>query len=121
MTTRTEGADWADDAAVLDGLDMDARYSVAGSGGVAWYLRGYAIEWTEEEWIHDGEGDPDDESSYLVNEPEEIENRQMVRAVMVGDDREHLIDVDDLTMLDEDDYCHVCGQIGCGHDGRERN
>jgi hypothetical protein len=23
-------------------------------------------------------------------------------------------------MLDELDYCLGCGQVGCGHDGRER-
>jgi hypothetical protein len=96
-------------------LDLSAYYSVAGYEGISFYLRGYATEWTEEEWIYDGEGDPDDEGSYLYNEPEEVESTSMVRAVMVGDDRVHLIDVADLTLLDEEDFCHGCGQIGCGH------
>lgn len=85
-------------------LDMDARYAVAGFDGVAFYLRGYvetadeATEWTGE----------------LVADYEQV------RAVMVGDDREHIVSVDDLTPLEDDDYCGQCGQIGCGHDGRER-
>jgi hypothetical protein len=37
----------------------------------------------------------------------------MVEAIMVGDDRVHIVDVDDLTKLDDDDYCHSCGQIAC--------
>jgi hypothetical protein len=92
---------------------MDARYTVAGYRGIAFYLVGYVTEWTDEEWIYDGEGDPDDESSYLYCEPEEIENQSMVRAVMVGDDRVSTVDVDDLTLIHEDDYCPGCGQIGC--------
>lgn len=78
-------------------LDMDARYSVDGYGGIAFYLRGYVME-----------RDEDYEWSGI-----EYENREQVRAVMVGDDREHIVDVDDLTELDEDDYCPSCGQIGC--------
>lgn len=37
------------------------------------------------------------------------------------DDREHIIDVIDLRKLNDDDYCCICGQIGCWHDGRERS
>lgn len=44
-----------------------------------------------------------------------------VTAVMIGDDREFVIDVDDLTAIDDLDYCSECGQIGCGHDGRDRD
>ena len=41
-----------------------------------------------------------------------------VRAVMVGDDRVHEVDKDDLVLLDEDAYCSECGQVGCTADGR---
>lgn len=104
-------------------LDLNARYAVTGYGGIAWYLIGYAQEWTEGEWSYVGgdEDDPDDETLYVWDEPEQYEVRERVRAVMVGDDRVFEIDTDDLTPLDEDDYCHVCGQIGCTHDGRERD
>lgn len=44
----------------------------------------------------------------------------MAVMVMVGDDREHTIDPQDVTILSDVDYCHVCGQVGCPHDGAER-
>jgi len=102
-------------------IDFDARYQVTGHGGVAFYLLGFVTEWTEEEWVWDEVGDPDDEASYYLNEPEEVENRGMVEAVMVGDDHVWKVDVDDLVLLDEDDYCHECGQVGCTADGRDRS
>ena len=89
-------------------LDLHARYSVDGYNGIAFYLLGYAeeereIETTEE---HDGE-------TYIWIDYETVTNTDMVRAVMVGDDRVHIIDVDDLTKLEDDAYCSCCGQIGC--------
>lgn len=42
-------------------------------------------------------------------------------AVMVGDDRRHSVDPDDLAPLDDLAYCASCGQIGCAHDGRVRD
>lgn len=44
----------------------------------------------------------------------------MAVLVMIGDDREHVIDPEDVTVIADDDYCHACGQVGCTHDGRER-
>lgn len=96
------------------GLDLDTAYRVEGYRGIAWYLLGHATEWTSEEWIYDEEGDPEDETSYLYCEPEEVEDESRVRAVMIGDDRVFVFDVDDVTPIPEDSYCHGCGQIGCG-------
>lgn len=42
------------------------------------------------------------------------------RVVMVGDDQEWIVDAADLTHIDEDAFCHECGQIGCTADGRDR-
>lgn len=81
-------------------IDFDARYAVAGYPGIAFWLRGY-VETPNEDTEWSGCMDVD---------------TSMVRAVMVGDDREHIVDVDDLTPLREADYCHTCGQVGCGHD-----
>jgi hypothetical protein len=104
------------------GIDMTAHYSVRGYGGIAFYLLGYDTEWTPEEWILIEGEDPEEESSYLYNEPEEIPCcYDRVRAVMVGDDHVHSVDVDDLTVIGELDYCAECGQIGCAHDGRDRD
>lgn len=104
----------------IDTVDFGARYRVAGYNGVAFYLRGYATDMQEiETWFCDHTDSPvhgyDCEVAY---DYETVERTDMVRAVMVGDDREHLIDVDDLTPIDEDDYCGSCGQIGCTADGR---
>ena len=95
-------------------IDFDARYSVAGYEGVAFYLLGYVREhrWEDGERVIDWLGDLPD--AWEVDETQ-------VRAVMVGDDREHIVDVDDLTPLGDLDYCAICGQIGCGHDGRDRD
>lgn len=99
----------------MEGFDTDARYSVDGHGGIAFYVVGWDTETTEETWTFIGgpDDDTDDEENYVYDEPEEIENRERVRAIMVGDDREWTFDVEDLTPISEDDYCPECGQIGC--------
>lgn len=65
-------------------LDMNAHYLCDGYRGIAWYLIGYATEWTEETWTWIGtdDDDPDDPCNYLYDEPEEVEDRSRVRAVM---------------------------------------
>lgn len=103
-------------------LDFTARYSVRGYRGIAFYLLGYA---TEQQY----EGDlllcDDEECDHQTSEMcwaegdwSIVTDTDKVRAVMVGDDREHIIDIDDLTKIADDDYCHGCGQIGCTADGR---
>jgi len=101
-------------------LDFGAVYTVAGYGGVAFHLLGYVTEWTEESWTlacddrsHRYDVDHDD-YCYLYSEPERTERDDLVRAVMVGDDRVHVVDVDDLTEISDEDYCPGCGQTGCG-------
>jgi hypothetical protein len=96
-------------------FDFDSHYSVDGYGGIAWYVIGYATQWTEESWtfLGDDNDDRDDESLYAYDEPEEYEDREHVRAVMVGDDRVFEFEIDELTPISEDDYCPECGQIGC--------
>lgn len=104
-------------------VDFSARYRVAGWGGIAFYLLGWAVDvefdpapelvCADEDCTHE-----EDDCWMFSDEPETIESDEVVRAVMVGDDREHLVDVSDLTVLADDEYCGVCGQIGCTHDGR---
>lgn len=86
----------------MSALDLNARYRVEGYGGVAFYLLGYKTV-RDEDYVWTGI---------------ETEDRGFVRAVMVGDDHVHLVDVDSLTPISEDDFCHECGQIGCTADGR---
>ncbi len=94
-------------------FDFSAHYT-AGAVAVAWRAIGYATEWTEEEYVYSGEGDPDDELSYFFNESEEVEDWSRVRMVMVGDDRVFEFDVVDVEKIPEDSFCRDCGQIGCG-------
>lgn len=110
-------------AATPVAIDFDAYYRVKGYGGVAWHLLGYQQRWreTEPELVcEDVEHDHDD-LCYLLNEPEQVEDRDWVQAVMVGDDTIHQIEVEDLTVLPREDFCGECGQIGCTHDGLERD
>jgi hypothetical protein len=109
-------------------VDFSAHYTVRSQPGVAWRVLRYATEWTEESWTlacddpahrYDyDESSPDDPDShgltcYVYSEAEEIDNPSKVLAVMVGDDREEVIDTDDLELIPEDGFCRSCGQTGC--------
>lgn len=66
-------------------------YAVDGWRGIAFTVYGFPVDPTDD---FDG-------TSVIV--------------VMVGDDQKHLVDVDDLHELSQDEFCAGCGQIGCGH------
>ncbi len=81
-------------------VDFNATYRIQGHDGIAWLAKDEeGNEWEEQtgdgEWV-------DDPSSGRV------------RAVMVGDDHEWIHDITDLVILEDDEYCSCCGQIGCG-------
>lgn len=107
------------------GIDFDARYAVVGQPGVAFYLNGWVQKWEPYQYVvvpDLGHADCEwDDEEYLVdsNEGEWIDDpdHRQVRAVMVGDDREHIVDVSDLTVIT--DYCSCCGQIDCHGDFRD--
>lgn len=104
-------------------LDLDARYRVAGYPGVAFWLKGWATsEHYEGDILLCTDEDCDHGLSDLCWAEGDFSlsiDTERVIAVMVGDDREHIIDVTDLTPLAEGDSCGSCGQIGCTADGRE--
>lgn len=80
-------------------MDLSAHYRVDGYGAIAWSVLGYEMVRDEDyEWSG-------------IEEP----NEDRVRAIMVGDDRVFTFDVEELTKIDEEDFCRECGQIGCGH------
>jgi hypothetical protein len=81
-------------------FDFSQRYTVDGYPGIAWR----AVR-------HDGVWNCLDE--------EFNEDADSVVCIMVGDDREFSFSVDELSPLTDDEFCHECGQVGCGHDGRE--
>ena len=82
--------------------DSSARFTVAGYSGIAFYP-------VEAETAPDA----DTEWSGIENET------GFVIMTMVGDDRRHVIDPDDVTRIADDDYCAECGQLGCGGDFRD--
>ena len=84
---------------IVNGINFDGRFSVSFYPGIAFYLLGYSAEQHVDE---DGE-------------VENIMDNENVVAVMVGDDRRHIVHVSDLKEIAEEDYCPSCGQIGCGH------
>lgn len=96
-------------------IDFSGRYRSATHPGVAFYLLGWEQRW--EPCICFCEDDDGNEwEEEVPGEGEWVDDidGSRVRAVMVGDDREWLIDVSDIDTLDDDQYCSCCGQIGCG-------
>ena len=84
-------------------LDHDAVYRVDGWPGIAFRYAGEETE-ASEETVWTG-----------IEEP-----TGFVLVVMVGDDRRHAVRPEELTKIEELDYCAECGQLGCTHDGRQR-
>jgi hypothetical protein len=88
-------------------FDFDAKYRIGSWGDIAWRVLSYATHqepiysYTEEDEIEE------------VVDWEEVEDQTRVVCVMVGDDHKFTFDVDELTKLEDEDYCSCCGQIGC--------
>lgn len=90
------------------------RFTVTGGARVAYWFEDAQIEHVEVEY----EDYVDEEGNQCYGYDLEERATGMVYMVMVGDDYRHLLDPADVEIAP--DYCHVCGQIGCTHDGMER-
>jgi hypothetical protein len=88
-------------------IKVGGRYRHYAFEGIAVSVIEYPYIRTMYDWSEDMEVDEEHYESAVVR--------------MVGDDAKHVVEVHDLKPLDEDDYCHECGQIGCTHDGRDRD
>lgn len=73
-------------------------YTVAGYTGIAWAVLGWQTE-------------PNADTEWTGQE----DRTGKVVASMVGDDRQFLFDVNELTPISSYDYCGTCGQIRCSH------
>lgn len=106
-------------------VDFQARYRVRSMPGVAFRLKAYATteEYDGDLLVCDDEGcdHQDSEMCWAEGSTSTVTDLDWVIGVMVGDDREHVIEVSDLEKIDDLDYCAECGQIGCAHDGRDRD
>lgn len=107
---------------MADTINFDARYRVDGRDGIAWRVVRYA---TKEEYEGDVIVCTDEECDHALSymcwgdgDTSIVTDLDWVYAIMVGDDREQLIEVETLTEIADEDYCHECGAIGCTHDGR---
>lgn len=78
-------------------------YRVLGFSGVACRVRGWHVE-------------PDEDTEWSG----EMTRTGRVVVTMIGDDVRHLVDPSDVFPIADVDYCAECGQLGCTHDGRDR-
>ena len=77
-------------------------YQVNGWSGIAFAIWGWETE-------------PDNNTEWSG-----YENRTgNLIAVMIGDDRKFSIEPSDVSPIADTEYCHTCGQIGCGHSLRD--
>lgn len=91
--------------------------------GQALYFRRYKTERRPIQYLIEEE----DEHGEIVerweedySETEEVEDQDQAIVVMIGDDREHTVDTEDLIILEEDEdgspaYCTGCGSTTCMH------
>ncbi len=86
----------------------DSAYSVCSYPGIAWRVFGWEIE-EKEVWDKDLEQDIFEE-----------QRTGKLVCVMIGDDRRFTFHPEDVKEIKREQYCGVCGQIGCNHDGLER-
>jgi hypothetical protein len=99
------------------GIKVGDSVRVRGFQGIACVFRGHPVE-AREVWVDDGTDEDGNPLGFY--DSEELERTDRAIVVMVGDDRKHTVDVEDLEALPDEDYCGECGQIGCTHDGKER-
>jgi hypothetical protein len=98
---------------VEDGIDFDAHYRLYLKVGIAWVLLGWEKKFEPITFLaNDDEGNEYEEES---GEFDEVADHEHIVAVMVGDDRREVFDVEDVkaARIPENAFCRDCGQIGC--------
>lgn len=100
----------------MRGLEPGDYVRVKGWRGVAFTLIGPEIVKVDHETRlcpidDDCHGCDDCYMTYDV----ELRDTGRVIAIMVGDDHRHVVDLEDLALLGDDEFCGSCGQIGCRH------
>jgi len=81
----------------------NGAYRVHGASGVACRVLGWEVQ-------------PDEDTVWTGIE----ERTGRLVVVMVGDDHRWSVGPDDVSPIDDLEYCAECGQLGCTADGRER-
>lgn len=89
---------------------------VKGWGGVAFRISGPHTE--SRPSMVDCEGACGSSNSpcwHDEGEAEDVEIEGKWDCHMVGDDKTHVVDEKDMTLLQDTEFCGECGQIGCTH------
>jgi len=94
-------------------FNWDGRYRIPTSKvAVAWSPIGWELTFEPYKFIDEDENG--NEIEYETGEGELIPDRQgRIAMHMVGDDHVEYFDADELVLIDDDEYCTCCGQIGC--------
>lgn len=90
-------------------------YRVKCYPGIAFRFHSWPTKWIPDTYIDiDDQGEEFENESVVEGEFEEDSSGPWVYLYMVGDDAKHKVDVADISFLKETDFCHSCGQVGCG-------
>lgn len=97
-------------------LDFSARYRHSDFRGVALRIHGWVKTWEPYTGLTTDEDGTEFEEE-IPGEGEWVDDVAggRVLVIMVGDDRKYTVDLEDLEPIEDHEYCHECGQIGCGH------
>lgn len=94
-------------------FDTDKAYTVKGYPGIAFRFYSWPMVWDPYlSLVQDDEGNEWEEDCG-DGEWVEQENSDRANFVMIGDDRVFTFDLTDVTALEDNAFCHSCGQIGC--------
>lgn len=112
----------ADAVPTIDSKEYGPTVRVRGFSGVACRVCGwkrvyepYTCLKTDPETGEEFEAEVGD--GEWVDDPD----RSMVVVVMVGDNHKYTVPIEDVELLDRAEFCGECGQIGCTHDGMDRD
>lgn len=98
---------------VIEEVDFGQYVTTEQYKGIAFWVDDWAKDIVDKYFQSDDIGDSGE--VYYGWEEVEVQSDCIVECYMVGDDRVHRFDIADLNVVDINDFCVSCGQIGCGH------
>jgi hypothetical protein len=98
---------------VLEEVDFGQYVTTDDYKGIAFWVDNWAKD-VKQEYVEYIETDDSGEVFFGWEEVEVISD-SVVECYMIGDDRMFRFEISELTLIDVNDFCGSCGQIGCGH------
>lgn len=89
-----------------DAPEFEGHYMLNDWKGCAYWILGWQLEYSEESIEEDEDGNT------IYSEPE-LQRTGRLIVCMVGDDRFETCEPEELTPIEEDEFCPGCGAIGC--------